>query len=122
MIKHTGSVTFKTETLIPVILEARKNHCPVLLVKDHGLYMMSEDGGFDPKTQKRLTLSYAEGFDPDRAEFDDWYENLREICGGDDFCETIESDNAALSDVVDSNRDLLVVFTPTQFRMSSRSK
>ncbi|EGT5656564.1 DUF3085 domain-containing protein [Citrobacter braakii] len=122
MIRHSGSVVFKAETLTPVILEARENRCPVLLVKDHGLYMMSEDGGFDPETQKRLTLSYAEGFDPDRVEFDDWYEDLREICGGDDFCETIASDNAAFSDVIDNNRDLRVAFTPTQFRMSTHNK
>lgn len=122
MMKNARSVTFKAETLIPVILEARKNHCPVLLVKDHGLYMMSENGEFDPETQRRLILSCAEGFNPDKVEFDDWYEELRDICGGDDFCETLPSDKEIFSDVIENNKDLIVAFTPTQFRLSTHNK
>ncbi|ENA9696669.1 DUF3085 domain-containing protein [Salmonella enterica subsp. enterica] len=112
--KGARSVIFKAESLIPVIQEAMKNQCAVFLVKDHGLYMMSEKNRSDPQTGKVLTLSYAEGFNPDLAEFDDWYYELRDVCGGDDFCETLVVTENVLQTVLIHNADLNVSFTPTQ--------
>lgn len=116
MMKGARSVIFKAETLIPVIQEAMKNQCAVFLVKDHGLYMMPENGMSGPKTGRVLTLSYAEGFNPDLAEFDDWYYELRDVCGGDDFCETLPVTDNVLQEVIRHSADLEVSFTPTQFR------
>ncbi|MGU9648499.1 DUF3085 domain-containing protein [Salmonella enterica] len=116
MMKGASSVIFKAETLIPVIQEAMSNKCSVFIVKDHGLYMMSEQGKLDQNTGKRLTLSYAEGFNPDLIEFDDWYYELKEVCGGDDFCETLPVTDSVLQSVIRHNADLKVSFTPTQFR------
>ncbi|EBP4342197.1 DUF3085 domain-containing protein [Salmonella enterica] len=116
MMKDARSVIFKAETLIPVIQEAMNNKCAVFIVKDHGLYMMSEQGEFDQNTGKRLTLSYAEGFNPDLIGFDDWYYELKEVCGGDDFCETLPVTDSVLQEVIRHNADLKISFTPTQFR------
>jgi len=115
MMKDARSVIFKADTLIPVIQEAMKNKCAVFLVKDHGLYMMPEKGMSDPKTGKVLTLSYAEDFNPDLTDSDDWYDKLRDICGGDDFCETLSSMDKVLQEVIHYNADLEISFTPTQF-------
>lgn len=116
MMKNARSVIFKAETLIPVIQEAMNNKCAVFIVKDHGLYMMSEQGKFDQNTGKRLTLSYAEGFNPDLADAEDWYDELRDVCGGDDFCETLPVTDSVLQGVIRHHADLAVSFTATQFR------
>lgn len=56
----------------------------VMLVKDHGLYLMSNISG------KPSPLAYAAGCNPDTDE--DYYENSRQIAGGDDFCEYLPLD------------------------------
>lgn len=115
MMKDARNVIFKAETLIPVIQEAMKNKCSVFLVKDHGRYMMSEQSESDPNTGKVLTLSYAEGFNPELTAFDDWYDELRNICGGDDFCEALPVTDSVLLEVIRYGADLEVSFTATQF-------
>lgn len=39
---------FSAKDLKPVLLEAHKNHCGVVLVKDEGVYLMSETGELTP--------------------------------------------------------------------------
>ena len=107
---ENNSVMFHAAELAPVILEAHRNQCPLLLVKDNGLYFMAEKGELNPDTGRRL-VAYAEGFDPDKADFDDWYDTLRDICGGDDFAETIESDTPLMNLVLNMHVNIRVEFT-----------
>ncbi|MBJ7223171.1 MULTISPECIES: DUF3085 domain-containing protein [Pectobacteriaceae] len=116
------SVIFKSETLSPVIQEARKNKCRIILVKDHGLYMMAEKGERDTGTGRQKTLCYAEGFNPDIQEFDQWYDELNAICGGDDFGEFIDINSSVFSAVTDNRSHLVVTFTDTQFELKARKK
>lgn len=51
---------FSAKDLKPVLLEARKNHCGVVLVKDHGVYIMSETGELTPRGRK---VAYAKKCD-----------------------------------------------------------
>lgn len=102
---------FKAEKLIPVIEEAIRNHCDIFLVKDHGLYMMSDEGLSD-NTGCRQTVCYAEGFNP---ETDDWYDNLYCLCGGDDFAERIEPDDVVISSILTHKYDVAVSFTEDTF-------
>ncbi|EBL8291887.1 hypothetical protein DLP14_14640 [Salmonella enterica] len=121
MLKNSRSVIFKAETLIPVIQEAIKNKCFVLLVKDHGLYMMSEKGMTD-KTGRHLILSYAEGFNPDLTGSNNWYYELRDICGGSDFCEKISVPNEIFHRVLHYKEDLEVAFTSRQYAIRAIDK
>lgn len=116
MIKQTRCVHFNAKTLIPVIQEAIKNKCAIFLVKDHGLYMMSEHGTQDPETGKILTLSYADGFNPDLAG-DEWYDKLRQICGGDDFCERLSPTDEVFQCILHQKTNLSITFTDTQLRL-----
>lgn len=109
---------FHAQDLCPVIQEALDNHCSLLLVKDHGLYFMSEEGPINPETKRRL-VAYADGFDPDTVEFDDWYDRLRELCGGDDFAETISPEDTVMQAVLRFHASLNVSFTETAFRLVS---
>ncbi|MFP1824560.1 DUF3085 domain-containing protein [Lonsdalea quercina] len=116
------SVIFKSKTLIPVIKEARNNKCRIILVKDQGLYMMSEKGARDPDTGRQKILCYAEGFNPDIQEMDQWYDELNAICGGDDFGEYIDINSPVFSTVTDNRSHLVVTFTDTQFELKARKK
>jgi hypothetical protein len=118
---HDNHVVFHFQDLRPVIQEALDNQCQLLLVKDHGLYFMSEKGPMSPQTKRRL-VAYAGGFNPDTVEFDDWYDRLREICGGDDFSETISVTSSPFQDVLRHQMDLEVAFTPTQYEMCAIEK
>ncbi|EAW0724363.1 DUF3085 domain-containing protein [Salmonella enterica] len=54
---------FSAKDLKPVLQEARKNHCGVVLVKDHGVYIMSEIGALTSHGRK---VAYAKGYHPDK--------------------------------------------------------
>jgi hypothetical protein len=115
---HNNVVIFNAADLRPVIQEALDNRCQLLLVKDQGLYFMSEEGPINPQTKRRL-VAYADGLNPDTAEFDDWYDRLRGICGGDDFAETISPQDTVIQAVLRYHTRLHVSFTKTTFRMVS---
>ncbi len=58
------------------------------LVGDHGVYLMANttDGKYNSKRQKdeKHFVVYAEEVNPEKMEFDDWWDNKRRIYGGDD--------------------------------------
>jgi hypothetical protein len=64
----------------------------LLLVHDQGVYLMSpgiphlEKSEEDPETS---WCAYAEGCNPDKQEFDDWWNTSRDLVGGDDFAEEL---------------------------------
>jgi len=113
---YGGSVIFKSADLISVIQEAKDNHCQVLLVKDHGLYMMSVKGELNQDTRRRR-VAYAEGFNPDIVDTDDWYDKLHDICGGDDFVEYIASDDPVFNLVFRHQFNLRIDITETTFKL-----
>lgn len=114
---HENSVLFKAALLVPVIQEARQHGCNIALVKDDGLYMLSEKGPINPATQRRL-VAYAEGFDPSLVAFDEWYHPLRDICGGDDFAETLELNSPLFDVVMNYGVNLRVEFTDASFTVT----
>lgn len=66
---------FSAKDLKPVLLEARKNHCGVVLVKDHGIYIMSETGEITPRGRK---VAYAKGCHPEKDEA--FFAQVMNIC------------------------------------------
>ncbi|CAJ3214790.1 DUF3085 domain-containing protein [Burkholderia pseudomallei] len=111
---------FTAEDLRPVLLEARAHHCRVVLVKDQGVYFLSEDGARLP-TGRREHVAYAVGFNAERDDFEQWYDRARHELGGDDFAEYFDSDNPLFSQVIDNRFDLVVRATQTQLILETRT-
>jgi hypothetical protein len=67
------------------------------LVKDQGVYLMSngDPAQVNPDSEEgTLLVHYAKECDPTSgADFDEWYDNGREIMGGDDCVEFIPLDS-----------------------------
>lgn len=62
----------------------------LLLVHDQGVYLMSNGIPRDrPAEGETAHVVYAAGCDPNVGEFDDWYNQSRELVGGDDFIEVL---------------------------------
>jgi len=101
---------FRAKTLHPVLDEALTNQCNVILVKDHGVYFMSDVGATNDDG-KRVALAYADGCNPDVDSFDDWWTLSRKECGGDDFGENFDANDPIFWKLLSSNADLLVKFT-----------
>ncbi|EAS1759904.1 DUF3085 domain-containing protein [Salmonella enterica] len=117
-INWSQPVIFKAEKLIPVIEEALKNKCRVLLVQCHGLFFMSEKGETRPDG-RWVNLAYGEGFNPDDHPVDDYDYLLRVICGGSDFCESVTARHFAFRQAIEKHADVCVRFTPEHFQISS---
>lgn len=64
------------------------------LVGDHGVYLMPNtmDGIYHAKLGKndRRLVVYARECNPDKMEFDDWWDNKRQSFGGDDGVEFLD--------------------------------
>ncbi|MEY8940622.1 DUF3085 domain-containing protein [Klebsiella michiganensis] len=66
-----------------VIAEVKRFNCPLLFVKDHGVYVMAAKG--EKNGNGMHNVCYANGFNPDTADFDELWDRMRDACGGDDF-------------------------------------
>jgi hypothetical protein len=98
---------FTAADLHPVLSEARANGCRIILVKDQGVYMMSEKGARNPDGRQRH-LAYAVGCNPDVDDFDQWYERAHAELGGDDFAEYFDVGSLLFCSILDAGADLLI--------------
>jgi hypothetical protein len=73
-----------------VIAEVKRFNCPLLFVKDHGVYVMAAKG--EKNSNGMHNVCYANGFNPDTTDFDELWDRMRDACGGDDFCESLDLD------------------------------
>jgi len=79
----------------------------IWLVKDQGTYIMSNASEMKEEGKDGRIVNYAEGFDPDKQEFEEWW------VGGDDYVELLSEE--MLDRFVNSDSDTLVVsITETQ--------
>lgn len=84
-----GTLTWPVdENLRAVTSQAVATKKPVKFVKDQGVYLLA----FGKKAPKDNKIAYAKGFDPEKVNFDDWYDKAHRICGGDDFAEDIPTE------------------------------
>ncbi|MFP3562943.1 DUF3085 domain-containing protein [Paraburkholderia sp. SIMBA_030] len=98
-------IQFLASDLRPVLVEARLHACHVLLVKDHGVYLMSEKGNATGNGPPRL-IAYAVECNPDTVPFDEWWDRARAEFGGDDFAEYFDHDAAIFDRVIDDGWNL----------------
>lgn len=110
------SVRFKGSDLRPVLAEAVVNQCRVILVKDHGVYFLSEHGERAPDGRQK-TIAYAVGCNPDADAFDDWWELARAEFGGDDFGEFFDPADGVFALVLNGEGDLEVSATTTHLSL-----
>lgn len=54
------------------------------IVGDQGIYMMTNGVELDKPKDARIPVAYAKECDPEKMDFDDWYDRKRMIFGGDD--------------------------------------
>lgn len=111
-------LVFKAQDLIPVIQDAIEYNCEILLVKDHGIYFMAQQGEKTPDGSTRH-IAYAQGCHPDVDEFDDWWELCREELGGDDFVEYFPHDSPFFNDVITHGYDLNLIATHEHFNFQT---
>lgn len=71
------TLRFKGADLRPMLSEAVANQCRIILVKDHGVYWLAEEGERLP-SGRQAVIAYAVGCNPDTDAFDDWWELARE--------------------------------------------
>ncbi|WP_126227726.1 DUF3085 domain-containing protein [Burkholderia ambifaria] len=98
-------ICFNASDLRPVLIEARSHSCHVILVKDQGVYMMSEKSDAPGNGQPRL-IAYAVGCNPDTVPFDEWWHRSCAEFGGDDFAEYFDHDDAIFNRVIDDGWNL----------------
>lgn len=123
-----SELIFRVDETLKSIIEYSRSHPegqslygePVepslMLVKDQGAYLMAPT---DPRqlvdeNGERCVVSYAQGCNPNVD--DDFYENARALCGGDDFCEAI-----ALSDLkgLDTATEIHIELTEDSIAVST---
>ncbi|EAM8408546.1 DUF3085 domain-containing protein [Salmonella enterica] len=103
---------FSAKDLKPVLQEARKNHCGVMLVKDNGVYIMSETGVLTPRGRK---VAYAKGCHPDKDET--WWETARAEVGGDDFGESIDLTESMINRILNEGKPLYITASNEAFEI-----
>ncbi|WP_425127427.1 DUF3085 domain-containing protein [Burkholderia gladioli] len=108
---------FKNADLRPVLTEALANRCKVLLVKDHGVYFMSERDKRVDHGQPRQ-LAYAIGCNPETTPFDEWYALAHHEVGGDDMAKCFDpSTDEVFQRIFHSKDDLTVSITPNSMTL-----
>ncbi|KFK91753.1 DUF3085 domain-containing protein [Serratia sp. Ag2] len=112
------SLLFKGSDLKPVIAEALANQCQLILVKDQGVYWLSQKGERLPSGRQKH-IAYAVGCNPDVDPFDNWWEVARAEFGGDDFGEWFDSTDALFKRILHDGWDLEVSATSTEITLSA---
>ncbi len=100
-----------SEDVVKVFEIALREKCGVLLVKDHGVYLMPDIEGKPP------AIAYAEGLNPDIDGY--IYDVVREKCGGDDFEEHLEHDESLFQRICQEKFDLNVSVTKTRIYLKT---
>ncbi|MGC9743045.1 DUF3085 domain-containing protein [Pseudomonas sp. P1B16] len=107
MLRFTGT------ELHAVLAEAGINGCRLVLVKEHGVYLMSEIGESKPDGGGRKRVAHATGWNPNVDDFDTWCNRACDEFGGDDFAEYFDIDDPVLASLRGTAGSLVVEATST---------
>ncbi len=99
---------FKQADLLPVLKEAVSHQCKLILVKDHGVYFISEEGEMTADSKSKKHIAYAQGCNPEIDSFDDWWERGIGEMGGDDCAEYLSPNDDVFQLVLGGGYDLNV--------------
>jgi hypothetical protein len=104
---------FKQADLLPVLTEAASHKCKLILVKDHGVYFISEKGEMIADPEGRKHIAYAQGCNPNVDQFDDWWERGISEMGGDDCAEYFDISDGVFQRVLAGGHELHVKASQT---------
>jgi len=113
MLRFTGS------ELHAVLAEAGINGCKVMLVKDHGVYLMAEIGESKPDGSGRKRVAYAIGCNPAIDDFDTCWNRANDEFGGDDFAEYFDIEDPVLASLRETAGSLVVEATSTHLCLAA---
>lgn len=99
-------VRFKSKDLRPVIDCAMTRQCRLVLVKNYGVYFMSE--GDEGSGIVAEPIAYAVGFNPAVTPSEVWCPRADKELGGDDFCEYFDPKDDVFACVLAEGFDLIV--------------
>lgn len=123
------NLVFATEDVKPLVAHARASKQwhktyeevegpakPALwLVKDEGIYLMSNGNPRQMADGTESLVAYAQGFDPRVGDRMDVYEAAREAVGGDDFADALPIEwfeDALSKDALTKRRFIVLKFEP----------
>ena len=113
IVSHAKSASIQQ----PTFYESEENITPkkgLFLVKDQGVYLMSNGTNPGEKTMSELGLvTYAKGCNPTTDE--DWWSQGSYLCGGDDFCEFIELEWVQFA--IDTGHNLIIELSDTEMML-----
>lgn len=84
----------------------------MVLVKDHGVYIISEIGEQTPRDRK---VVYTEGCHLDKDEA--WWETAREEVGDDGFGETINLTQSMMNHTLSEGKPMYIMVSNEAFRI-----
>ncbi|MDF5910542.1 DUF3085 domain-containing protein [Morganella morganii] len=84
-------------------------------VKDHGVYVMAAKG--EKNSNGMHNVCYANGFNPDTTDFDELWDRMRDACGGDDFCESLELDPRSIELLSRTKPCLKIMLSETELEV-----
>ena len=96
--------------------EGQRTPC-FTLVKDHGIYVMSgaaNDKELWNKEEKKFTVAYAKGFDPDQEDL--WDKTY--AVSGDDFAEAVPLTKMQLLNIA-KGQPLRIKISPTEIQVNA---
>ena len=96
--------------------EGQRTPC-FTLVKDHGIYVMSgaaHDKELWNKEEKKFTVAYAKGFDPDQKDL--WDKTY--AVSGDDFAESVPLTKTQLLNIA-KGQPLRIKLSPTEMHINA---
>lgn len=110
-----SELIFTDPMLNVVIAEVNRFSCPLLFVKDHGVYVMAAKG---EKNSKGIhNVCYANSFNPDTTEFDELWNRMRDACGGGDFCESMDLDPRSIELLSRAKPFLKIMLSETELEV-----
>ncbi|MCF6933162.1 DUF3085 domain-containing protein, partial [Klebsiella pneumoniae] len=62
-------------------------------------------------------VCYANGFNPDTTDFDELWDRMRDACGGDDFCESLELDPRSIELLSRTKPCLKIMLSETELEV-----
>lgn len=110
---------FKQSDLLPVLKEAVSRQCQLILVKDHGVYFISEEGEMNADSSSRKHIAYAQGCNPGIDAFDDWWQLGINEMGGDDCAEYLSPNDDVFQLVLKAGYDLNVTASETAIELAA---
>ncbi|HIA9184017.1 TPA: DUF3085 domain-containing protein [Escherichia coli] len=112
-----SELVFNDSILKVVVAEIKRFNCPLLFVKNHGVYVMSAEG--EKNSKGMPNVCYGNGFNPDTTDFYELRDRMRETCGGDDFVETLLLDASSIDILSSSKPYLKIVLSETEIEVTA---